>query len=155
MKRIAVALLLASAAWPTVGESRPLPQPLFEGGEIKPPPPQVFADDAARAKKLSELSAWLRRLQGNFSVKGTVLDATLGSKGSHKPSGSMQCSGIGTGPGVLCLVNVTWARMEELSGYSDTLGQSEVYNTLSPAMMLFALDPQQLELELTLVDSQG
>lgn len=58
--------------------------------------------------------------------------------------------------GIHCLVNVTWGSAVKTIGHKgEVFGFSEAYNTLHPAMALWALDPDKLEVQLMLVDDQG
>ena len=134
------------------------------------------ADEAvAREAKLAEMDAWLRRLVGHFRFEGDIQVFVLGcdSHGPcmipglvcesflcflHLPSpGVGDCINIGTGPGVHCVINVPWPESMLIPLPSGT----EIYDfrwparLLAPAMMLYGIDPDNLEIRYLLVDSKS
>ena len=120
-------------------------------------------DPAVRGAKLAELDVWLRRLIGRFSIEGIVkvLEATgAGCLGGicnvvEGAKGTGDCIGISTGPGVHCVINVPWPRFfsTRTVGRNAELKWRGPY--LEPAMILFGIDPKDLEIRLLLVDGQS
>jgi hypothetical protein len=100
------------------------------------PPATKFLDEpesddpAARAARLSEMDAFLRRLVGRFrEAKG---------RGNYSER-LVDCTPIGTGPGVQC--------MNGLGSRSDTGG--------STSAMLFGVDPGSLKVNYLRVNTKG
>jgi hypothetical protein len=75
------------------------------------------------------------------------------------------CIGIGTGPGVQCVLNVTWQDMHDMvteeTNPDFTKNETGIFNLpggvayLSPAVMLFGLDPGHAAISYLLVDNKG
>jgi hypothetical protein len=79
-------------------------QPVWKsGGEV-----QVPADPASMlAAKLAELDSWLRALEGHFSLSVERHEiAGLPAMPGMAPEGVVDCSSIGAGPGVHCLLSI-------------------------------------------------
>jgi hypothetical protein len=113
---------------------------------------------ATRAAKLAELEAWLKRLVGSFRYEGDVAEAiaqfsigrdvrTQYSRSHAK--GMADCIGFGDGPGVQCVIKVTWPPTRAYhpaqggAGSPSTPGFAE-YLILNPAMSLYGIDPDKL-----------
>jgi hypothetical protein len=129
---------------------------------------------------------WLRRLVGKYKFDGLVQVVALGDCGPLPPDpanqettseappepycrtikGKGDCVAIGTGPGVQCILNVSWQDMYEI--VYPTTSEGEV-NTdpagvfelpggpsyLDPSMALFGIDPGKSEINYLLVDQKG
>jgi hypothetical protein len=124
------------------------------------------------------MDVWLRRLVGTFSFEGAVQVALLPeyeknlcgtlppAPGEDPPMeapatpyctgihGKGDCVGVGNGPGVQCVLNVTWQEIHEVE-------EGVVYNLpgfvpyLNPAMTLHGLDPGKSAINYLLVDHKG
>lgn len=149
----AIALLLLSgaafaaqpAAAPPAAEPAASAKPLDNLAEVV-----VSAEKPTR--KPSDLIAWIRRLLGKYTFEGKV---DLGGKGNPNErwtvNGGGTCIGFGVAPGVQCEINVHWPPVpgpnapEILSGISD----------LTPAMILYAMEPDDLGIRYLQVNSKG
>jgi hypothetical protein len=124
-----------------------------------------------------EPDVWLRRLVGRYNFEG-VVEVAYNYEGfdEHKcgplppdPSkqdnppppaepycssikGKGDCVGIGTGPGVQCILNVGWPDIYVDQGQYNLPG-GVAY--LDPAMILFGLDPGRSAITYLLVDNKG
>lgn len=116
-----LACLLALAAQGAAAQSHAQPpEP-----RTRPDPEVLAARQAeARVQQRAALEVWLRRLVGTYGYEG-IFDP-----GFRPARGDGDCAGVGTGPGVQCVVYVTWP---ELDG-SGIL-------PLAPAMFLYGIDP--------------
>lgn len=132
------------------------------GGNLRGPQhsPQSTksADSATKSQKLHELETWVGRLAGTFRVNGTV-QQHLNSVGltSRGIDGAMECARIGDGAGVHCVIrasfgNTTWSLG---GGGGGTATPLVTYNTLNPAVLLFAIDPNSVRIKLMLVDDHS
>jgi hypothetical protein len=133
------------------------------------------------------MDVWLRRLVGKYEFDGMVevvyyedhrcapLPPDPNSQDAPPPfvpycsaiKGKGDCVGIGTGPGVQCVLNVSWEDLYEvISPTSNTDGSVNtdpvgVFNlpggvsNLNPAMSLFGMDPGKQGINLLLVDNKG
>jgi hypothetical protein len=139
----------------------------------------LLACDAARAQPRSEPKledvitptpapdVWLRRLVGRFEFDGMVsagpCPPPATEDGSSPPAplctgvrGIGDCIAVGTGPGVQCVLNVSWQDMHDVN-FQD----GKVYSLpggvsyLDPAMLLFGLDPGKAAVNYLLVDNKG
>jgi len=109
-------------------------------------------DEATRALRLQELEAWLRRLPGRYRIKGQV--QMFGKSGSV--DGIADCSGIGDGPGVDCIINASWPFLE--LGHNPMNirpSPAEYLNTMRPSMLVFglSLDPPRVISQMVMGDS--
>ena len=123
-------------------------------------------DDAARASKLAEMEAWLRRLVGRFRIEGRIEQPMLiaGAGGRPVPvtqtgkiTGIADCVGIGDGPGVHCVLNATWPMMSyttlPLRGSVGNNVPSNGRDNLQPAMFLIGIDRNALRIQFLQVDN--
>ncbi len=97
-----------------------------------------------------EPDVWLRRLVGTYRFDGMIANHDVGVKGKA------DCVAIGTGPGVQCVLNVTWQdiwMMDLQSARMVTVPGGVSY--LDPAMVLFGLDPGKQGINYLLVDNKG
>jgi hypothetical protein len=124
------------------------------------------------------MDVWLPRLVGSYSFEGAVevvydhpdyVEHLCGSL-PPKPDeyevlpptpilpycsdikGAGDCIAIGNGPGLQCILNVSWQNFGYLPG-GNVLAGGVSY--LGPAMELFGMDPGRLMIRHLLVDSKG
>jgi hypothetical protein len=110
---------------------------------------------------------WLRRLVGRFEFDGMIsagpCPPPAPEDGSSPPAplctavkGTGDCIAVGTGPGVQCVLNVSWQDMfvvNSQDGKVYSLPGGVSY--LDPAMLLFGLDPGKAAVNYLLVDNKG
>lgn len=137
------------------------------------------ADPAARAARMAELDAWLRRLVGRFRMDGDVkryaghhagnkrdgcipragyiTDDSCGYHFFRSAHGSGDCVGVGNGPGIHCVFNVPWPRFIHESPIPRRPPEEKWLGsgTLDPAVLMFGLDPDSLGIRYMLVGSQS
>ena len=131
-------------------------------------------DPDARAQRISEVKAWLRRLPGRYRIEGRVVgqvpieNETLG--GTQMPNfdarpvtgpikGVADCSAIGEGAGVHCIINASWPTIEYESNNSGAsyappsmdFTPSERVDTMHPAMVVLGLDTDLPGIRLMLI----
>lgn len=117
-------------------------------------------DRVARAQKVAELDAWLRRLVGQYKIKGnaqTLVDL-IGPRGltTRGIEGTASCVSVGTGAGVLCVVSATWASiLQRTTGGGSIPAWADYYNTLYPATILFGIDSEAQGVHYLLVDDHS
>jgi hypothetical protein len=169
--RVIVAALLVSILLPS-GVAHAAPRGTeATGQEPGPPtPPDV----------------WLRRLVGKYRFEGLVHVVAKGECGPLPPDpaattveippepycrtikGTGDCIAVGKGPGVQCVLNVTWMDMYETAFQKSEADAQTVDNSptgvfelpagvsyLDPAMALFGLDPGKSQIEYLLVNNKG
>jgi hypothetical protein len=135
-------------------------------------PPSPWQDPAGPP---TEGDVWLKRLVGRYRIDGMVHVVAKGPCGQLPPEGQnppppppvycesvkgmADCVAIGSGPGVQCILQITWPDMyETVYPPEDDVG---VFNlpggvaNLAPAMALFGLDPGKSALNHLLVDHKG
>ncbi len=106
------------------------------------------------------IGEWLTRLVGKFRYEGMVqvgectreldLDHSLvPTDNCQAIRGNSDCISIGDGPGVQCMLNVTW-----LDIFDENLNDSLV-SYLDPAMELYGLDPRNSAISHLVVDNKG
>jgi hypothetical protein len=151
--RCAVAVLLlwsgvASAAQPSAAQRREAAraaEQLEELGEVV-----VSGDKPTR--KLEDLIPWLRRLLGRYAFEGYV---DLGGQGNPEDllrvRGSGECVGFGVAPGVQCEIDVRWPKVTGPDG-EDVIGG---VSYLSPAMILYGVEPDDRGIRYLQVDNRG
>jgi len=127
-------------------------------------------DESARASKLAEQSAWLRRLIGRFRISGRVETGSVVVLGAGETSigipktvhgdvdGVADCAAVGAGPGVHCLINATWPVIEPIRTGAESFialmgppEASERVRLLRPAVMVLGLDPDTAEIRVSMV----
>lgn len=164
---VALSLLLVVPAMSASGEAN---------AQARQPPP-VWRDPAGPPV---EPAIWLQRLVGRYQFDGLVevvyehpdyIEHRCGplppdpAQQSEMPpppaipycstiKGIGDCVAIGAGPGVQCILDVAWADIYAVTpegAYNLPGGVSY----LSPAMMLFGLDPGQSAINYLLVDNKG
>lgn len=94
---------------------------------------------ATHQAKLAALDAWLRRLAGQFKYEG------IKDPGTESARGKGNCVGVGTGPGVQCMIHLSWP-----STHGDT-GLA----THEPAMILYGIDTNEAGIRSLQVNSKG
>jgi hypothetical protein len=101
------------------------------------------------------IGEWLRRLVGTFKYEGMI---GICPNDCEPIKGSSDCTGIGEGPGVQCILNVTWADHYKTDPYKvDTEANNDNYmiSYLDPAMELFGLDPMNSAISHLVVNNKG
>jgi hypothetical protein len=91
------------------------------------------------------IAAWLTRLVGRFKWEGMIGDEAV--------KGSSDCIGIGDGPGVQCILNVTW--IDQYKPNPEENVDNVMISYLDPAMELFGLDPLNSAINHLLVNNKG
>jgi hypothetical protein len=99
----------------------------------------VPLDADARSSKLAEMEEWLRRLKGKFRIEGHRWNKGA----SSQVLGTAECFGIGSGPGVSCVISADWKRGKNPAAVP----------AIRPQVLLFGLDPGAMEIRITHVDS--
>jgi hypothetical protein len=128
----------------------------------------------------AEIGAWMNRLVGRFVIEG-MINAGAGESNAEGDSagvdcafckavkGTADCIRIGTGPGVQCMLDAKWEDMYEVVQPITELpeprepipppaGAYELpggVSYLSPAMMLFGLDPGKGAIAHLVVNNKG
>jgi len=126
------------------------------------PPPPVSADDlelseilvtgAKKNRNPESVLAWLRRLLGKFEYEGYVELRSDGAPQGRLPvRGNGECIGFGPGPGVQCLMRVTWPKVRGPNG-EEVLGGA---SSLTPAMTLYGYDADFIAIHYQQVDKDG
>jgi hypothetical protein len=120
----------------------------------------------------TEMDVWLRRMVGRYTFDGLVHVIAQGDCAPLPPQGSAppppftpacqgvkgkgDCIGIGTGPGVQCVLNVMWQDMYDVNFEGGTVSALPgAISYLDPAMALFGLDPGRASINYLLVDNKG
>src|SRR5512147_1103009 len=95
--------------------------------------PHVAAESGAEPIPNADMDVWLRRLVGSYKLDGSA-NAFACPSACSGVKGKVDCTAIGTGPGVQCIMNATWQE------YWSMTGQPTLIDYLDPSMMLFGLD---------------
>jgi hypothetical protein len=147
-------LLLSGTAYAAQSAAPATPAPAAADAAAKPLDnlAEVVVSAEKPTRKAADLIAWIRRLLGKYTFEGKV---DLGGKGNPNDrwsvNGGGTCIGFGVAPGVQCEINVHWPPVpgpnapEILSGISD----------LTPAMILYAMEPDDLGIRYLQVNSKG
>jgi hypothetical protein len=113
---------------------------------------EVIVTAEKPTRKASVLIDWIRRLLGQYTFEGKV---DLGGKGNPQErwtvTGSGTCVGFGVAPGVQCEINVRWPQIPGPNGQEIVSGVSD----LTPAMILYAMEPDDLGIRYLQVNSKG
>jgi hypothetical protein len=108
----------------------------------------VPRDADARASQLEEMEGWLRRLKGKFRIEGR---RWYSKRTDMQVLGTADCFGIGSGPGVSCLISAEW-KPDEKSGKGKN--PAKVPDAaIRPQILLFGLDPGAMQIRVTHVDA--
>jgi hypothetical protein len=128
----------------------------------------------------TEIEVWLRRLVGRYQVEGLVevaydyegypdhrcgpLPPDPAEQDNPPPlpvpycssiGGMADCVGIGAGPGVQCILGITWKEIWDVDPDEGVFTLPGGVPNLAPAMMLFGLAPGQSNVDYLLVDNKG
>jgi hypothetical protein len=127
---------------------------------------QALRDPAVRAELFAELDAWFRRMPGRYRIEGRIekpeFRAGASTTVSGKVTGVADCSGIGEGVGVHCILNATWPIIETaVTGFggpgrkADPLPASDMLRTFNPAVLAMGLnlDPPGIRAQMVNADS--
>ncbi|MEO8313475.1 MAG: hypothetical protein ABI645_01660 [Pseudomonadota bacterium] len=113
---------------------------------------QVTISAEKPTRKVADLIPFLRRILGEYSVDGKV---DLGGQG--KPDerwsvyGSTNCVGFGVAPGVQCELNIKWPPVPGPNAEDVMSG----ITAMSPTMVLYGLEPDELGIRYLQVNSRG
>jgi hypothetical protein len=115
----------------------------------------------------AQVEEWLRRLMGRFRYDGMVQMgdcAPLPPAGGGPPpppsdlcqgiTGKSDCVTIGTGPGLQCVLNVTWRDIYQFD-FENGAAREIMVSYLDPAMELYGLEPGTLTMSRLLVNNKG
>lgn len=95
---------------------------------------------------------WLKRLVGQYRYQGYVdVRAEGAPRGRQAVQGVSECIPFGLAPSVQCSINVVWPEVQGEDGAEVPGGVSN----LSPAMIMYGLDPDHLGIHYLQVDSKG
>jgi hypothetical protein len=113
---------------------------------------EVVVSGARPTGKLADVIPWLRRLLGQYTIEGYVdLGGTGAPAEQRAVRGTGVCVGFGVAPGVQCEFNIRWPETRAVGG-AEILGG---VSNLSPAMLLFGLEPDEVGLRYLQVDNRG
>lgn len=107
----------------------------------------------APTRKLAEMELWLRHLPGKYRIEGKYWN----SGGSNPVRGTADCFGIGSGPGVSCMISTQYEAPKEAGNpdsgtIKDRRLDHALYNAMRGLVLLFGVDPGASLLRVTLVD---
>lgn len=112
---------------------------------------EVIVSGARPTRKVADVIPWMRRLLGEYTIEGYV---DLRGKGDpddrRNVRGGGVCVGFGVAPGVQCEIDVRWPAADAVEGL--IMGGT---STLSPAMMLYGLEPDEIGVRYLQVDNRG
>lgn len=106
-------------------------------------------DAAARARKITEIEAWLKRLVGQYRVEGTYLN----TGGVGPVAGTANCRHVVGSPGVQCEITATVKHPDEPS--KNPPFDEAITDGLQPLIMLFGIDSVTQQIKAGLVDSRA
>lgn len=113
---------------------------------------EVVVSGERPTRKVADVIPWLRRLLGEYTIEGYV---DLGGRGEPDEQrtvrGTGVCVGFGVAPGVQCEFNIRWPETRARGG-GEILGG---VSNLSPAMILFGLEPDEIGVRYLQVDNRG
>ncbi len=102
-------------------------------------------DEAQRLARLAALEIWFRRLPSRFRIDG-VIEARVYVQGvgksrmaKEKISGVAECTAVGEGVGVQCILNATWPALPDIR-ILQSPREHEQLDTLQPAMLVMGLN---------------
>jgi hypothetical protein len=141
-------LAAAAASERRVAQPQQESTPLADEDELD----EVLVSGKKAARKPSVILTWMRRLLGTYAYEGIV---DLHGKGEPKDfltaRGSGDCVGFGPSPALQCHLDVRWPERKGPNGEAIPGGTPN----LSPAMLLFGFEPDELGVRYMLVDSNG
>jgi hypothetical protein len=113
---------------------------------------EVVVSGEKPTRRIADLIPWLRRLLGRYEFAGYV---DLGGQGNPEDllrvRGSGECVGFGVAPGVQCEIDVRWPKVTGPAG-EDVIGG---VSYLSPAMILYGVEPDERGIRYLQVDNRG
>jgi len=109
----------------------------------------VKLDAAARAKKITEMEAWLKRLVGQYRVEGTYLN----TGGIGPVAGTANCRQVADGPGVQCEITATVKHPAE-PAKNPSFDQA-ITDGMRPLIIVFGIDPDTQQIKAGLIDSRA
>lgn len=104
----------------------------------------------AKSRKLSDTELWLRRLPGKYRIEGTYWATVWNSYANSPLGGTADCFGVGTGPGITCLISTDWKSPKET--YKDPYVDTNLHDAMRKVVLLFGVDPGTQQIRVTLVD---
>lgn len=140
-----------------------LPVAAFAADPAAPAPPPAVGSDADElsevlvsgeraTRKVADLIPWIRRLLGEYAIEGHV---DLGGKADPEDRRMVRghgiCVGFGVAPGVQCEIHVNWRGPDRPAGTGMLAGVSY----LTPAMILYGVEPDDLGIRFLQVDNRG
>jgi hypothetical protein len=150
---------LAALALPTLlPAATPAPEPapaqsstgLIEDRDLELD--EVLVSGARRVRNPQVVVDWLKRLVGQFRYEGYVeLHSDGAPQGRNSITGASDCVGFGPGPGVQCVMKVSWPEVHGAGGGEIPGGVS----SLAPAMILYGLDPDRIGVRYMQLDNKG
>lgn len=159
---IAAALLLPVAMHAAApAATQPTAQPQAAPPKVNTKPGAKPTDDQLNevtisaekpTRKVADLIPFLRRILGQYTVDGKV---DLGGQGKPEERwsvyGSTNCVGFGIAPGVQCELNIKWPPIPGPNAEDVMSGVM----AMTPAMILYGLEPDELGIRYLQVNSKG
>jgi hypothetical protein len=151
--RLGACLLAAAMLTPSLasGASPASPAPRASADEVVELG-EVVVSGEKPTRRMTDLVPWIRRLLGQYRFEGFV---DLGGQGRPQDLETVRgvglCVGFGVAPGVQCEFNVRWTPSTGPNGEELLGGVSHV----TPAMVLYAVEPDDLGIRYLQVDSRG
>jgi hypothetical protein len=119
--------------------------------------PAPLMDEAARARKITEMETWLGRLPGLYRVEATRTwrDSFAARDETHEHNGTANCSRIGAGPGVRCIIRLIHLPPVvpphvKLSPHLTSVTWSNLVRPLP--VLYFGINADTLEIQAAMVD---
>jgi hypothetical protein len=109
----------------------------------------VRLDAAARARKITEMEAWLERLVGQYRLEGTYLN----TGGIGPVAGTADCRHVADGPGVQCEITATVKHPAERA--KNPPFDEAITEGMQPLIILFGINPDTQQIKAGLVDSRA
>lgn len=102
-----------------------------------------------RARKLTEMQVWLRRLGGIYRIEGTYSN----TGGSSPIQGAAKCLGVGDGPAAPCVITATWKAPKE--AYKDVELDRALYRALQGLVIMLGVDADASRIRTALIDHRA
>lgn len=139
------------AATPSA-EAKPTESGKTESGKSVDQLNDVVVSGEKPTRQPSVLIDWIRRLPGQYTIDGKV---DLGGKGNANERwsayGTGSCVAFGVAPGVTCEISVRWPPIPGPHGPEVVSAVSD----LAPAMIAYAMEPDDLGIRYMMVNSKG
>jgi hypothetical protein len=121
---------------------------------------EALLDPAVRAARLADLDAWFRRIPGRFRIDGLISrpECREGAceSSSGKITGVADCTGIGDGAGVQCVLSADWPTIESgMASVGGPLPPSEKLRTICPAVLVLGLNLDPPGVRAQMVDAES